>query len=70
MCYGFPYHNLLRVELFNGTGGVVKGCIQRIDRAELDFMALEDPKLIPLEGTQWHVYAAFGGFSVAFTFFQ
>ncbi|KAJ8621988.1 hypothetical protein MRB53_030517 [Persea americana] len=23
-------------------------------------MALEDPKVIPLEGTQWHVYAAFG----------
>ncbi|RWR73923.1 ribosomal RNA small subunit methyltransferase E [Cinnamomum micranthum f. kanehirae] len=49
-----------RVELFNGTGGVVKGCIQRIDRAGLDFMALEDPEVIPLEGTQWHVYAAFG----------
>ncbi|XXG48847.1 hypothetical protein AAC387_Pa02g3182 [Persea americana] len=49
-----------RVELFNGTGGVVKGCIQRIDRAGLDFMALEDPKVIPFEGTQWHVYAAFG----------
>lgn len=31
-------------------------------------MALEDPKVIPLEGTQWHVYAAFGGFQVSYCF--
>ncbi|XP_058069707.1 uncharacterized protein LOC131218859 [Magnolia sinica] len=49
-----------RVELFNGTGGVIEGCIQRIDRTGLDFMALEDPKVIPAMGIEWHVYAAFG----------
>ncbi|XP_043707995.1 ribosomal RNA small subunit methyltransferase E isoform X1 [Telopea speciosissima] len=49
-----------RIELFNGSGGLVKGCIQRIDRTGLDFMALEDPQVIISKSTQWHVFAAFG----------
>ncbi|XP_043707996.1 ribosomal RNA small subunit methyltransferase E isoform X2 [Telopea speciosissima] len=48
------------IELFNGSGGLVKGCIQRIDRTGLDFMALEDPQVIISKSTQWHVFAAFG----------
>ncbi|KAK3011942.1 hypothetical protein RJ639_010520 [Escallonia herrerae] len=34
-----------RVELFNGKGGLIEGCIQRIDRNGLDFVALEDPNV-------------------------
>lgn len=49
-----------RVELFNGKGGLIEGCIERIDRTGLDIMALEDQKLIPPQSTQWHVFAAFG----------
>ncbi|CAI0401240.1 unnamed protein product [Linum tenue] len=49
-----------RVELFNGKGGLVEGCIQRIDRAGLDFEALESPKLVLPRNTQWQVFAAFG----------
>ncbi|KAB1207380.1 Ribosomal RNA small subunit methyltransferase E [Morella rubra] len=49
-----------RVELFNGKGGLIEGCIQRIDRAGLDFVALEDLKLVPPQSTNWHVFAAFG----------
>ncbi|CAN0880177.1 Ribosomal RNA small subunit methyltransferase E [Linum grandiflorum] len=49
-----------RVELFNGKGGVVEGCIQRIDRTGLDFVALENPKLVLPQNTQWQVFAAFG----------
>ncbi|KDP44543.1 hypothetical protein JCGZ_16376 [Jatropha curcas] len=49
-----------RVELFNGKGGLVEGCIQRIDRTGLDFLAVEDPKLILPKTTKWHVFAAFG----------
>ncbi|KAJ4964741.1 hypothetical protein NE237_016590 [Protea cynaroides] len=49
-----------RIELFNGAGGLVKGCVQRIDQTGLDFMALEDPKVIISKSTQWHVFAAFG----------
>ncbi|KAI9128243.1 hypothetical protein K1719_001236 [Acacia pycnantha] len=49
-----------RVELFNGKGGLVEGCIQNIDRTGLDFVALNDPKLIPPQITQWHVFAGFG----------
>uniref|UniRef100_A0A2N9IZF1 16S rRNA (uracil(1498)-N(3))-methyltransferase n=1 Tax=Fagus sylvatica TaxID=28930 RepID=A0A2N9IZF1_FAGSY len=49
-----------RVELFNGKGGLIEGCIQRIDRTGLDFVALEDPKLVPPQTTYWHVFAAFG----------
>ncbi|KAJ4716112.1 Ribosomal RNA small subunit methyltransferase E [Melia azedarach] len=47
-------------ELFNGKGGLVEGCIQRIDRTGLDFEAMEDPKLVLPHHTQWHVFAAFG----------
>ncbi|KAF3434495.1 hypothetical protein FNV43_RR21580 [Rhamnella rubrinervis] len=49
-----------RVELFNGKGGLVEGCIQRIDRTGVDFVALEDPKFLLPQNTQWHVFAAFG----------
>ncbi|GLU09026.1 hypothetical protein SLE2022_259060 [Rubroshorea leprosula] len=49
-----------RVELFNGKGGLVEGCIQNIDRAALDFVALENPKLVLPQSTQWHVFSAFG----------
>ncbi|XP_052175289.1 uncharacterized protein LOC127790051 isoform X2 [Diospyros lotus] len=49
-----------RVELFNGKGGLIEGCIQRIDRTGLDFVALEDPKMVLPQTTQWHVFAAFG----------
>uniref|UniRef100_A0A5B7AF95 16S rRNA (uracil(1498)-N(3))-methyltransferase n=1 Tax=Davidia involucrata TaxID=16924 RepID=A0A5B7AF95_DAVIN len=49
-----------RVELFNGKGGLIEGCIQRIDRTGLDVVALEEPKLVPPQTTQWHVFAAFG----------
>ncbi|KAF2294331.1 hypothetical protein GH714_009350 [Hevea brasiliensis] len=49
-----------RVELFNGKGGLVEGCIQRIDRTGLDFLALGDPKLVTPDTTKWHVFAAFG----------
>ncbi|XP_012093165.1 ribosomal RNA small subunit methyltransferase E isoform X4 [Jatropha curcas] len=48
------------IELFNGKGGLVEGCIQRIDRTGLDFLAVEDPKLILPKTTKWHVFAAFG----------
>ncbi|XP_040365687.1 uncharacterized protein LOC112170617 isoform X1 [Rosa chinensis] len=49
-----------RVELFNGKGGLVEGVIQTVDRSGLDFVALEDPKLVLPQSTQWHVFAAFG----------
>ncbi|KAJ6302625.1 hypothetical protein OIU77_016668 [Salix suchowensis] len=48
------------LELFNGKGSLVEGCIERIDRTGLDFVALEDPTLVPPLSTQWHVFAAFG----------
>ncbi|KAG8368509.1 hypothetical protein BUALT_Bualt15G0053000 [Buddleja alternifolia] len=48
-----------RVELFNGKGGLVKGRIEKIDRAGLDFEALENPILISPLTTRWHVFAAF-----------
>ncbi|KAH7575426.1 hypothetical protein JRO89_XS02G0108000 [Xanthoceras sorbifolium] len=48
------------VELFNGKGGLIEGCIQRINRSGLDIVALEDPKLVLPHYTQWHVVAAFG----------
>ncbi|CAH9116611.1 unnamed protein product [Cuscuta epithymum] len=48
------------IELFNGKGNLVEGCIQNIDQSGLKIVALENPKLVsPLE-TQWHVFAAFG----------
>ncbi|GMH03072.1 hypothetical protein Nepgr_004911 [Nepenthes gracilis] len=49
-----------RVELFNGRGGLVEGCIDRIDRTGLEVVALKDPRLVHPYGTQWHVYAAYG----------
>ncbi|GJY58334.1 ribosomal RNA small subunit methyltransferase E isoform X1 [Tanacetum coccineum] len=49
-----------RIELFNGKGGLVEGCIERIDRTGADVVALEDPKLVSNNTTQWHVFAAFG----------
>ncbi|KAK7295213.1 hypothetical protein RJT34_18118 [Clitoria ternatea] len=49
-----------RVQLFNGKGGLVEGCIQNVDRTGLDFVALDDLILIPPQNTQWHVYAGFG----------
>ncbi|KAL3576213.1 hypothetical protein D5086_021496 [Populus alba] len=49
-----------RVELFNGKGGLIEGCIERIERTGLDFVALEDPKLVPPLSTKWHIFAAFG----------
>ncbi|XP_048128241.1 ribosomal RNA small subunit methyltransferase E isoform X2 [Rhodamnia argentea] len=49
-----------RVELFNGKGGLVRGNIQSVDRAGLDFVSLEDPKLVPPQRPLWHVFAAFG----------
>lgn len=47
-------------ELFDGKGGLVEGCIDRIDRTGIDFVALEDPKFLLPQRTQWHVFAAFG----------
>ncbi|KAK4757446.1 hypothetical protein SAY87_018747 [Trapa incisa] len=49
-----------RIELFNGKGELASGCIQSIDRAGLDFLALEDPKFVKPRSPQWHVVAAFG----------
>ncbi|XP_021285025.1 uncharacterized protein LOC110417115 isoform X2 [Herrania umbratica] len=49
-----------RIELFNGKGGLVEGCIQNIDRTAIDFVALEEPKLVLPQSPQWHVFAAFG----------
>ncbi|XP_075074117.1 uncharacterized protein LOC107814615 isoform X1 [Nicotiana tabacum] len=49
-----------RVELFDGKGGLVEGCIQSVDQTGLDIVALENPKSISPHSTQWHVYAAFG----------
>lgn len=49
-----------RVELFNGKGGLIEGCIQSIDRTGLDVEALEDPRIVLPQTTQWHVFAAFG----------
>ncbi|KAL0422512.1 UNVERIFIED_CONTAM: Ribosomal RNA small subunit methyltransferase E [Sesamum latifolium] len=48
-----------RVELFNGKGGLVGGRIENIDRAGVDFIALENPKLVSPKTTQWHIFAAF-----------
>ncbi|CAL9022622.1 unnamed protein product [Prunus brigantina] len=49
-----------RVELFNGKGGLIQGLIQSVGRSGLDFVALEDPKSVLPQSTQWHVFAAFG----------
>lgn len=39
---------------------MIEGCIQRIDRTGLDVVAVEDPKLVLPQHTQWNVFAAFG----------
>lgn len=59
-----PIHDVqfARVELFDGKGGLVEGCIQSVDQTGLDIVALENPKSISPHSTQWHVYAAFGEF--------
>ncbi|XVE93528.1 hypothetical protein REPUB_Repub01dG0202400 [Reevesia pubescens] len=49
-----------RLELFNGKGGLLEGFIQNIDRTAIDFVALEDPKLVLPQSPQWHLFAAFG----------
>ncbi|KAF6159716.1 hypothetical protein GIB67_029974 [Kingdonia uniflora] len=49
-----------RVELFNGSGGVVEGYIHNIDNSGVDFMALEDTKIVLSTSTDWHVFASFG----------
>ncbi|XP_048231986.1 ribosomal RNA small subunit methyltransferase E isoform X2 [Ricinus communis] len=49
-----------RIELFNGKGALVEGCIERIDRTGLDFVAVNDPKIVLPQTIKWHVFAAFG----------
>lgn len=50
------------MELFDGAGGLVEGCIHNVHRSWLDVISVEDTKIVPLKGVQWHVYAAFGEF--------
>ncbi|KAG8645714.1 hypothetical protein MANES_10G086502v8 [Manihot esculenta] len=52
-----------RAELFNGKGGLLEGCIQRIGRTSFYFPAVEDPKLVLPDAAKWHVFAAFGTLS-------
>ena len=59
ICLHF-YFLYARVELFNGKGGLVEGCIQSIDKTGVDFVAQEDQKVILPQGIQWQVFAAFG----------
>ncbi|KAK1385874.1 16S rRNA (uracil(1498)-N(3))-methyltransferase [Heracleum sosnowskyi] len=49
-----------RIELFDGKGGIIKGFIKSVDRGGLDFVALEDPKVVSPPTGEWHVFAAFG----------
>ncbi|XP_022148691.1 uncharacterized protein LOC111017293 isoform X1 [Momordica charantia] len=49
-----------RVELFNGNGGLVEGSIKGIHVNGLDILAMEDPKSVLPQSTQWHVFAACG----------
>ncbi|KAJ3697621.1 hypothetical protein LUZ61_001326 [Rhynchospora tenuis] len=49
-----------RIELFDGSGCLVEGSIQRIDKTGSDIVAVEDPISVPPYGMQWHVYAALG----------
>ncbi|WOG82554.1 hypothetical protein DCAR_0101719 [Daucus carota subsp. sativus] len=49
-----------RIELFNGKGGIIKGFIKSVDRGGLDFVALEDPRVVSPPTSEWHVCAAFG----------
>ncbi|TVU45260.1 hypothetical protein EJB05_04741, partial [Eragrostis curvula] len=49
-----------RVELFDGAGGLVEGCIQKVDKSGSDVELLEDARRMAPQGIQWHVFAAFG----------
>ncbi|KAE8663762.1 magnesium transporter MRS2-3-like [Hibiscus syriacus] len=49
-----------RVVLFNGRGGLAEGFIQNIDSTAINFVALEDPKLVIPQTPQWHIFSAFG----------
>lgn len=49
-----------RVELFNGNGGLVEGSIKGIHLNRLDILAMDDPKSVLPQSTQWHVFAACG----------
>ncbi|XP_078171357.1 methyltransferase isoform X2 [Carex rostrata] len=49
-----------RVELFDGSGCLVEGTIQRIEKNGSDIMAVKDPIIVAPYGMQWHVFAAFG----------
>ncbi|PKA50420.1 16S rRNA (uracil1498-N3)-methyltransferase [Apostasia shenzhenica] len=49
-----------RVELFDGMGGLVEGCIKSIDHNGSDIIVLEDPTILSPQSIQWHVFAAFG----------
>ncbi|KAJ3672808.1 hypothetical protein LUZ60_006182 [Juncus effusus] len=49
-----------RVELFNGSGSLVEGSIERIDKSGLDVVAVTDPIFVNLQGLEWHVFAALG----------
>lgn len=48
------------MELFNGSGGLIEGCIRKIDRNGLDVVAVKDLIVISPKKAQWHVFAAFG----------
>lgn len=49
-----------RVELFNGNGGLVEGSIKNVRVNGLDILAMEEPKSVLPQSTQWHVFAACG----------
>ncbi|KAF3320465.1 Ribosomal RNA small subunit methyltransferase E [Carex littledalei] len=49
-----------RLELFDGSGCLVEGTIQRIDKNGSDIVAVKDPITVAPYGMQWHVFAAFG----------
>ncbi|KAE8683069.1 Detected protein of confused Function [Hibiscus syriacus] len=46
--------------LFNGRGGLVEGFIQNIERTTINFVSLEDLKLVLPHTPQWHIFSAFG----------
>ncbi|KAG5397317.1 hypothetical protein IGI04_019131 [Brassica rapa subsp. trilocularis] len=53
------------IELSNGNGGLVEGCIQSLDKTGVDFFAQEDQEVIlPPQGIQWQVFAAFGTYTL------
>ncbi|KAL3843845.1 hypothetical protein ACJIZ3_001248 [Penstemon smallii] len=56
----FHYPDKYEVELFNGKGGLVEGRIEKTDRSGVEFEALEDPRLVSAQTTQWHVFAPLG----------